>query len=234
MPGRASRLSLRDAQSYYPPFSVHGALLAEILQLKLPDLAWTTSMEYQDLLYFLQHVGTDPSRLIFEDELTGIYNRRFLLNYFRYKVPWDSLEAQPLSLLMMDLDHFKQINDTYGHETGDQVLVWVASLIKEVSGDEGLAIRYAGDEFIILMPNAEKKAALQVADQLLQRLHQEPAQLPDVDDELHITFSTGVASAPDDAYTGKALIQKADTALYYAKKTGRDRSVPMTRSRRVR
>ena len=180
-------------------------------------------MEYQDLLYFLQHVGTDPSRLIFEDELTGIYNRRFLLNYFRYKVPWDSLEAQPLSLLMMDLDHFKQINDTYGHETGDQVLVWVASLIKEVSGDEGLAIRYAGDEFIILMPNAEKKTALQVADRLLQRLHQEPAQLPDVDEELHITFSIGVASAPDDAYTGKALIQKADTALYYAKKTGRDR-----------
>ncbi|MGD8706771.1 MAG: diguanylate cyclase, partial [Syntrophobacterales bacterium] len=143
--------------------------------------------------------------------------------YFRYKVPWDSLEAQPLSLLMMDLDHFKQINDTYGHETGDQVLLWVASLLKEVSGDEGLAIRYAGDEFIILMPNAEKKAALQFADRLLQRLHQEPAQLPDVDEELHITFSIGVASAPDDAYTGKALIQKADTALYYAKKTGRDR-----------
>jgi len=180
-------------------------------------------MEYQDLLYFLQHVGTDPSRLIFEDELTGIYNRRFLLNYFRYKVPWDSLVAQPLSLLMMDLDHFKQINDTCGHETGDQVLVWVARLIKEVSGDKGLAIRYAGDEFIILMPNTEKEAALQVADRLLQRLHQEPAQLSDVDKELHITFSIGVASAPDDAHTGKALIQKADTALYYAKKTGRDR-----------
>ncbi|MGD8438512.1 MAG: HEAT repeat domain-containing protein, partial [Syntrophobacterales bacterium] len=64
---------------------------------------------------------------------------------------------------------------------------------------------------------------LQFADRLLQRLHQEPAQLPDVDEELHITFSIGVASAPDDAYTGKALIQKADTALYYAKKTGRDR-----------
>ncbi len=180
-------------------------------------------MEYQDLLYFLQHVGTDPSRLIFEDELTGIYNRRFLLNYFRYKVSWDSLEARPLSLLMMDLDHFKQINDTYGHETGDQVLVWVANLIKEVSGDEGLAIRYAGDEFIILMPNSEKEAALQVANLLRQRLHREPAQLPDVEEELYITFSIGVASAPDDAYTGKALIQKADTALYYVKKTGRDR-----------
>jgi len=180
-------------------------------------------MEYKDLLHFLQHVGTDPSRLIFEDELTGIYNRRFLLNYFRYKVPWDSLENRPLSLLMMDLDRFKEINDNYGHEAGDQVLIWVASLIKEVSGDQGLAIRYAGDEFIILMPNGGKEAALEVAEQLLQRLHQEVVRLPEVDEELRITLSIGVASAPDDAYTGKALIQKADTALYYAKKTGRDR-----------
>ncbi len=180
-------------------------------------------MEYQDLLYFLQHVGTDPSRLIFEDELTGIYNRRFLLNYFRYKIPWDSLESHPVSLLMMDLDHFKQVNDNYGHEAGDQVLIWVASLIKEVSGDEGLAIRYAGDEFIILMPQADKEEALQVAEQLIQRLHDEPVRLPEIDDQLPITMSIGVASAPGDAQTGKALIQKADTALYYAKKTGRDR-----------
>jgi len=180
-------------------------------------------MEYKELLHFLQHVGTDPSRLIFEDELTGIYNRRFLLNYFRYKVPWDSLEIRPLSLLMMDLDRFKEINDNYGHDAGDQVLIWVASLIKEVSGDQGLAIRYAGDEFIILLPNGEKKLALKVAEELLQRLHKEVLRLPEVDEELRVTLSIGVASAPDDAYTGKALIQKADTALYYAKKTGRDR-----------
>jgi len=69
-------------------------------------------MEHKDLLYFLQHVGTDPSRLIFEDELTGIYNRRFLLNYLKYKVSWDSLESRPVSLLMIDLDYFKEINDT--------------------------------------------------------------------------------------------------------------------------
>ena len=180
-------------------------------------------MEYKDLLYFLEHVGTDPSRLIFEDELTGIYNRRFLLNYFRYKVPWDSLEGQPLSLLMMDLDHFKEINDTHGHEAGDQVLIWLASILKEVSGEEGLAVRYAGDEFIILMPDADKETALQVAEKLLKRLHQGVLRLPDLSNELQITLSIGVASAPADAYTGKALIQKADTALYYAKKTGRDR-----------
>jgi diguanylate cyclase (GGDEF)-like protein len=117
----------------------------------------------------------------------------------------------------------KEINDNYGHDAGDQVLIWVASLIKEIAGDQGLAIRYAGDEFIILLPHGAKETALEIAEQLLERLHQEVVHLPEVDQEFPITLSIGVASAPDNAYTGKALIQKADTALYYAKKSGRDR-----------
>ena len=69
-------------------------------------------MKYEELQNFLKNIGKDPSHLIFEDELTGIYNRRFLLNYFQSKVPWNTLEAHPVSLIMMDVDHFKQINDT--------------------------------------------------------------------------------------------------------------------------
>ena len=117
-------------------------------------------MKYEELLHFLQNAGKDPSRLIFEDELTCIYNRRFLFNYFQYKIPWDALKDHPLSLIMIDVDHLKQINDTYGHAVGDQALVWVAGLLKEVAGEEGMAIRYAGDEFMILLPNSEKQAAL--------------------------------------------------------------------------
>ena len=64
-----------------------------------------------------------------------------------------------MSLLMMDVDHFKQINDTHGHDVGDQALIWVAKLMQEVSGEDALAIRYAGDEFMILMPRADKKEA---------------------------------------------------------------------------
>ncbi len=63
--------------------------------------------EYQDLLYFLEHFATDPSRLIFEDELSALYNRRFFRRYLQHKVQWDSLETEPVSLLMMDLDHFQ-------------------------------------------------------------------------------------------------------------------------------
>jgi GGDEF domain-containing protein len=97
------------------------------------------SMKYDELLHFLQNAGKDPSRLIFEDELTGIFNRRFLHNYFQYKIPWDALKDHPLSLIMMDVDHFKQINDTHGHDAGDQALVRVAGFLKEAAGEEGLA-----------------------------------------------------------------------------------------------
>ena len=175
----------------------------------------------EDLQYFLQHIGTDPSRLIFEDELTGLYNRRFLLNYFEHKLNWDSLEAEPVSLLMLDVDRFKQINDTHGHDIGDQALIWVAKLMKKAAGEDGLSVRYAGDEFIILMPGASKKKALKVGEELIKLAHEKP-WLKEMDVELSITLSVGAASAPEDAQDGKDLIHKADTALYYAKESGRD------------
>ncbi len=183
-----------------------------------------TNMKYEELSHFLQNIGKDPSRLIFEDELTGVYNRRFLLQYFQYKVSWELVPDHPLSLIMMDLDYFKKINDTYGHSVGDQALVFLARVLREVSGDEGLPIRYAGDEFMILLPRSGKQSAIEMGGRLLKRLHSEPMSLGEEGKgQLRITLSIGIASAPEDAQTGRALIQKADTALYYAKKQGRDR-----------
>ncbi len=181
-------------------------------------------MEYQELIRFMEHVGKDPSRLIFEDELTGIHNRRFLLNYLQSKVSWGTPEAQQLSLIMMDVDHFKDINDTYGHQVGDQALVWVSNILKEVTGEEGMPIRYAGDEFMVLLPFFDKAPAMEMSRRLLDRLHEKPFVAEELDSPLAITLSMGVASAPEDAQQEKALIHKADTALYYAKKTGRDRA----------
>ena len=129
-------------------------------------------MKYDELLNFLQHAGKDPSRLIFEDELTGIFNRRFLLNYFQYKIPWDALKDHPVSLIMMDLDFFKKINDTYGHPAGDQALVYVATQLKEVAGEAALPVRYAGDEFMILLPDSENRTALQMGGTLLQKVRE--------------------------------------------------------------
>ena len=84
-------------------------------------------MQYQEFIDFLQNVGKDPSRLIFEDELTGIHNRRFLHSYLEHRIRWDG-DDYPLSLLVIDLDKFKQINDTHGHDIGDQVLTWSVAL----------------------------------------------------------------------------------------------------------
>lgn len=180
-------------------------------------------MQYAELLSSLQNLGKDPSRLIFEDELTGLPNRRFLLNYLEQKVEWDALKEHPLSLLMMDLDHFKQINDAHGHLCGDQALAQVARLLKEVVGGQGVPIRYAGDEFMVLMPGWPKQNALKVGEDLLQRARAEPLHLEEGAKDLPYTFSIGIASAPEDAKDGKGLIQKADEALYFAKQSGRDR-----------
>ncbi|NTV55703.1 MAG: diguanylate cyclase [Deltaproteobacteria bacterium] len=180
-------------------------------------------MDYNELLNHLQVVGKDPSRLIFEDELTGLYNRRFLYNYFQQNIPWNALEDNPLSLLMMDVDYFKRINDSYGHDVGDQALIWVANMLREASGDKYLPIRYAGDEFMILMPLSRKKIAVRLAEKVISLSHSKPMRLDDSGKPLDLTLSIGVACAPEDAKGDKALIHKADTALYYAKKAGRDR-----------
>ncbi|NIM91818.1 MAG: diguanylate cyclase [Candidatus Aminicenantes bacterium] len=180
-------------------------------------------MKYEEFFHFLKHTGKDPSRLVFEDELTGIYNRRFLLNYFQHKISWDSLEEHPLSLIMMDLDHFKQVNDTYGHPAGDQVLMRIAGILKDLVGEEGMTIRYSGDEFMILMLERDKRAALKLGENIIQRIRETPVTLDEVAEGINITLSMGIASAPEDALSGKSLIHKADTALYYAKKVGRNR-----------
>ena len=179
-------------------------------------------MEHEDLLNYLQNLGVDPSRLIFEDELTRIYNRRFLLNYLQHKIDWDGLESDPVSLLMIDLDHFKSINDTHGHDVGDQALIWAAQLINKVSTENGLAIRYAGDEFMILMPGADKSKAVKVAEGLLQGDPDEPTPLETIGSELSMTFSIGIASAPEDVTVSKDLIHQADMALYQAMNAGRN------------
>ncbi len=179
-------------------------------------------MNPKNLLNALAHSGKDPTRLIYEDELTGIYNRRFLSQYFQSKVQWDALNKQPLSLIMLDLDEFKKINDNFGHQTGDQALIWVADLLKEVVGENGMAIRYAGDEFMMLLMQMDKQASLEIGAQLLKRVRSDAFQPNTLDAPLPITFSMGIASAPEDARDAKNLIRQADTALYSAKKRGRN------------
>jgi len=123
---------------------------------------------------------------------------------------------------MIDVDEFKTINDRFGHEVGDRALVWIAEQVKEVAGEGCLSIRYAGDEFIIILVDFNKEASIERGMLLHQRVRDRAFEPDDRDDSIPISLSIGIASAPDDAVTGKELIQKADTALYSAKQRGRD------------
>ena len=180
-------------------------------------------MQYGELIDFLQNVGKDPSRLIFEDELTGLHNRRFLHSYIAHKVHWDRDDSFPLSLLVTDVDLFKNINDTYGHDGGDEALVFIAGLFKEVAGDSGYPIRFGGDEFMLLLPKTELQQAVQRAHRLHQLTKERTLRLVNGKGELTISLSIGVAAARSDATSGNELIRIADTALYTSKQLGRNR-----------
>ena len=180
-------------------------------------------MQYGELVDFLQNVGKDPSRLIFEDELTGLHNRRFLHSYFEHKIGWETEASFPLSLMVLDIDRFKKVNDTYGHDVGDEALKFVAGLLKEVAGETGYPVRFGGDEFMVILPKTELDHAVQHAHRLNQLTKERTLTLEGRNEELKISLSIGVASARDDAETGSDLIRIADTALYTSKALGRDR-----------
>jgi diguanylate cyclase (GGDEF)-like protein len=180
-------------------------------------------MRYQELISHLLQVGRDPSCLIFEDELTRLHNRRFLLGYFEHKVDWAGVGGFPLSLLTMDVDHFKRVNDTYGHEAGDQVLVAVAAILRAAAGSGAYPIRYGGDEFMVLLPGVDTCGAVAVAEEILRVTREQPLLPANDSGRLTISLSIGVASAPSDAATGAELLRRADEALYGAKRRGRNR-----------
>jgi len=181
-------------------------------------------VDYQELVGFLQYVGQDPSRLVFEDELTGLQNRRYLHGYLERKVAWTDDRDFPLALLIFDLDRFKSVNDSHGQAAGDQALVWFAGLLKEAAGADGIPVRYAGDEFGLLLPKTRPLEARQVAEGLLSQTSERPFRLRDSGTVVPITVSIGIATAPDDAPGPSEFIRKADTALYHAKASGRNQT----------
>jgi diguanylate cyclase (GGDEF)-like protein len=180
-------------------------------------------MKYQKLLYFLQNVGKDPSALMFEDYLTGLNNRRFLLHYLKHNIDWSVLEQQPVSLVMIDIDFFKRINTQYGSTIGDQALAHVAGILKDVSLEKGLPILYAGDEFMLLLPGKNKQAALSLVAELFYQINNNVFFSPDAGAEIPLTVSVGIASAPDDAASGEDLVHQVKNALHHAKEGGRNR-----------
>lgn len=157
------------------------------------------------------------------DALTGLFNRRFLEETLRLEVPRASRNATPLSVVMLDMDKFKVINDTLGHAAGDSVLREIGHIILESLRAEDVPCRFGGDEFVILMPGTLPHDAMNKAEALRARMRGvrvrwNGGELPGFD------VSVGVASLPEDGLTGEAILAAADAALYAAKDAGGGRT----------
>jgi diguanylate cyclase (GGDEF)-like protein/PAS domain S-box-containing protein len=157
------------------------------------------------------------------DSLTGCFNRRYLDETLERELSRSRREGNPLSLVILDLDHFKQINDTYGHQAGDQALVVLAETLRADIRHEDVLCRYGGEEFIILMPHMPLATAAERAEAWRQKIAD--IRVPFGKFELTFTTSAGVAAYPDHGKTPDELSQSADLALYLAKNGGRNRVV---------
>lgn len=155
------------------------------------------------------------------DALTGLANRRAALERLAAECARARRSRQPLSVLMLDLDRFKRVNDTWGHAVGDQVLVEAARILRGELRGADLGVRFGGEEFLALLPGTDIEAAVHVAERVRQRMAEARIALAG-GDAVAITLSVGAASLQP-GETGEALIQRADAALYRAKGLGRDR-----------
>ncbi len=157
------------------------------------------------------------------DGLTGLY----LLRYFKQRLKEEFYRAErthgQLSLMTLDIDHFKRYNDTYGHPAGDTILSTVAERVLSNARKVDLTARYGGDEFVILLPDTSAEEAMLLADRLHQAVSNEPISLPD-GTTVNLTVSIGVATYPTHATNSDELIKRSDEALYWIKSHGRNRT----------
>jgi diguanylate cyclase (GGDEF)-like protein len=159
--------------------------------------------------------------LALTDPLTGLQNRRSLFELGRVEFARAQRMKRPFCCMMLDLDHFKHINDEYGHQIGDQVLQEFAKRCKDSVREVDLVGRYGGEELIILLPETDRKLSMQVAERLRGCIAAAPIQV--FDKEISVTVSIGVATQDDNTIHLETLIARADQAMYIAKHKGRNR-----------
>ena len=154
------------------------------------------------------------------DPLTNIFNRRYLDETLDRELSRAAREDYPVCVIMVDIDHFKRVNDTYGHEAGDLVLKAIAATLAEHSRRGDFACRHGGEEFVVVLPNISLETACERAADLRRSLLQ--LSVPYEDYSLSVTISMGVACFPENGQTRESVLRAADQAMYAAKEAGRD------------
>ncbi len=187
----------------------------------------------RDLLLLGRHIGTalenahlheTTRQQAVQDPLTGLYNRRFLAEHLQHLFEASRRTNSPLSVVMIDIDCFKQFNDRYGHPEGDLVLKTVAHLIEANVRGMDIVVRYGGEEFLVVLPGTNQQEAIVVAERVRRAVEKYTFRHYHLfGGAQRITVSIGVATYPNDALTPEELIQASDQALYEAKRAGRNR-----------
>jgi len=180
------------------------------------ELGYVTEV-FNDMVARLRESRRELERLSITDDLTELYNRRYVMEALGNEVRRSRRLEHPFALLMLDVDHFKEYNDAYGHLAGDAALARVAAILKESTRDVDCAARYGGEEFVVLLPETEAQGATDTAQRIQGRLAR--------DDVVggKVTLSVGVAQFPEDGESPEDLLAGADAALYQAKREGRNR-----------
>ena len=169
----------------------------------------------------LQNLNQRLDAMAYTDELTGLANRRRLYESLREEWSRSARHQHPLSIILLDFDYFKQINDNYGHQTGDEVLIKGAAVLKNMTRPEDLVVRHGGEELAILLPETALEQAAEAAERIRLAIEQLRFQSKK-GDEFNMTVSLGVAARIQNDDSPDALIGRADKALYHSKKTGRN------------
>jgi diguanylate cyclase (GGDEF)-like protein len=192
-----------------------------------------TTQRLQNTSEFLSdmvHWGEEASRRAITDELTGVYNRRYLDDALIQHFETSRNTGRPLSLIMVDLDYFREINENYGHETGDKVILGVVEVFRQCLTKKDIIARYGGDEFTVLLPGSGAEDACAMAEKVRAGV-EALTLLEGMNGPVkRVTTSQGVASYPVNGDDIKSIREAADRALYQAKEEGRNRVICAART----
>ncbi len=200
------------------------------VQSAVPDAFSEEDMRVIDLYAVLANLAFENSRLhaqvremAIHDALTGAYARKIFDEKLIQECARASRYGLPLSLALIDIDHFKKFNDTYGHQVGDALLKWLVNILKTTVREVDFVARYGGEEFAIVMPETQKARAAEVLELVRDAIDRQVCQAGGHD--LHVTISVGIASFPDETTSPGQLLRAADERLYVAKGSGRNRVI---------
>jgi diguanylate cyclase (GGDEF)-like protein len=238
MPGKTGTALLSEVKILYPKIArvmISGQVKLEQMMVAINSAEvhrfilkpWENDslrLQLQEAHLFHQSLEeiTRLETLAITDPVTGLTNHRYFQEKIREEIQRAQRHERLLSLMMIDVDHFKKFNDLFGHPEGDKALAQISRLLKSATRTGDSVSRYGGEEFALILPETGKPAALDVADRIRRDL--ENVSVGGVPESPHlVTLSLGVSNFPEDATSAESLIEAADQALYQAKKLGRNR-----------